>query len=70
MSIYVDKHDVKVVGSKYINGKHKKDQVLATHQSSEGVALKRLIPMLEEIADTHDANHEITISITMNQYQR
>ena len=70
MSIYVDKHDVKVVGSKYINGKHKKDQVLATYQSSEGIQLKKLIPMLEEIADTHNANHEITISITMNQYQR
>jgi|TARA_R110002110_G_scaffold194698_2_gene403717 hypothetical protein len=70
MSIYIDKHNVKVIGSKYINGKHKKDQVLATHQSSEGIALKRLIPLLEEYADTHDANHEIEFTITMKQYQR
>lgn len=70
MSIHIDKHNVKVIGSKYINGKHKKDQVLATHQSSEGIALKRLIPLLEEYADTHDANHEIEFTITMKQYQR
>jgi transketolase C-terminal domain/subunit len=70
MSIHIDKHNVKVIGSKYINGKHKNDQVLATHQSSEGIALKRLIPLLEEYADTHDANHEIEFTITMKQYQR
>ena len=58
------------VSFKVASCKHKKDQVLATHQSSEGIQLKKLIPMLEEIADTHNANHEITISITMNQYQR
>jgi len=41
--------------------------MLATHSSSEGMDIKKLIPLIEEFADSHSAHHKITISVRMHQ---
>ena len=44
------------------------DQVLATYQSDDGMHIKKLINVLEELEDSHDAHHNITFNILMKQY--
>ena len=68
--MYIDNHEVEVRGTKYDDktNKQKKDQVLLVHKSTEGMQVKKLIPLLEEIAESHDANHNITFNIVMKQY--
>jgi len=45
-----------------------KDQVLATYQSNDGMQLKSLSNILEELAENHEAHHNITFNIVMKQY--
>ncbi len=70
--MYIDNHEVEVRGTKYDDktNKQKKDQVLLVHKSTEGMQVKKLIPLLEEIAESHEAHHTISIKITMNQYDQ
>ena len=44
------------------------DQVLATYQSDDGMNIKKLMNVLEELANNHDANHNISFNIVMKQY--
>jgi len=44
------------------------DQVLATYQSDQGMHIKKLINILEELEDSHDAHNNITFNIVMKQY--
>jgi len=44
------------------------DQVLATYESNDGMNIKKLSNILEELADSHDANHNISFNIVMKQY--
>jgi len=68
--MYIDKYKVEIKGSKYHEktDKRMKDQVLATYQSDEGMNIKALKNILEELADSHDANHNISFNIVMKQY--
>jgi len=68
--MYIDKYKVEIKGSKYHEktDKKMKDQVLATYQSDEGMNIKALKNILEELADSHQANHNITFNIVMKQY--
>lgn len=69
--MYIDKHEVEIKGTKYDEktNKSKKDQLLVSYNSSEGMTLKKLIPLLEELVDTHEANCKISLKITMEQHQ-
>ena len=68
--MYIDKYKVEIKGSKYHEktDKRMKDQVLATYQSDEGMNIKSLKNILEELADSHNAHHDITFNIVMKQY--
>ena len=68
--MYIDKYKVEIKGSKYHEktDKRMKDQVLATYQSDEGMNIKSLKNILEELAENHNAQHNITFNIVMKQY--
>jgi len=68
--MYIDKYKVQIKGDKYNHktDKRMKDQVLATYQSDEGMNIKALKNILEELADSHEAHHNITFNIVMKQY--
>mgnify|MGYP003114477216 CR=1 FL=1 len=38
------------------------------HRQDEGMNIKALKNILEELADSHQANHNITFNIVMKQY--
>jgi hypothetical protein len=58
--MYIDKYKVEIKGTKYHDRTDKKmtDQVLATYESNDGMQVKALINILEELADSHQAHHE------------
>ena len=66
----VDKHTVKIIGSKWDHKKEKRlqDQIIATYQSTENMDIKKLSLLIEELADSHDAHHNISFNIVMKQY--
>jgi len=68
--MYIDKYKVEIKGTKYHEktDKQMKDQVLATYESNDGMQVKALINILEELADSHQAHHNITFNIVMKQY--
>ena len=68
--MYIDKYKVEIKGSKYHEktDKKMKDQVLATYESNDGMNIKKLSNILEELADTHEAHQNISFNIVMNQY--
>ena len=68
--MYIDNYKVEIKGTKYHEKTDKKmtDQVLATYESSDGMNIKGLVNILEELADSHQANHNITFNIVMKQY--
>jgi len=69
--MYIDKYKVEIKGVKYHEktDKKMKDQVLATYESNDGMNIKKLINILEELADSHDAHQETEVSITLKQHQ-
>ena len=68
--MYIDNYKVEIKGVKYHEKTDKKmtDQVLATYQSDDGMHIKKLINVLEELEDSHDAHHNISFNIVMKQY--
>ena len=68
--MYIDKYKVEIKGTKYHEKTDKKmtDQVLATYQSNDGMQLKSLSNILEELAENHEAHHNISFNIVMKQY--
>jgi len=68
--MYIDKYKVEIKGTKYHEktDKQMKDQVLATYESNDGMQVKALINILEELADSHQAHHNISFNIVMKQY--
>ena len=68
--MYIDKYKVEIKGSKYHEktDKQMKDQVLAIYESNDGMQVKALINILEELADSHQAHNNITFNIVMKQY--
>ena len=67
----IDKHTVKIIGSKWDHKKDKRiqDQIIATYQSTENMDMKKFSSLLEEVADSHDAYQDTEIVITLRQYQ-
>ena len=69
--MYIDNYKVEIKGTKYHEktDKRMKDQVLATYESNDGMNIKKLSNILEELADSHDAHQEIEISVNLKQHQ-
>ena len=68
--MYIDNYKVEIKGNKYHEKTDKqiKDQVLATYQSDDGMNIKKLMNVLEELMENHDAHQNITFNIVMKQY--
>ena len=66
--MYIDKYKVEIKGTKYHEKTDRKmtDQVLATYESNDGMQVKALINILEELADSHQAHNNITFNIVIN----
>ena len=68
--MYIDNHTIKVIGKKYGNGKVVKQNVtLVEKKSTEGLNVKKLIPILESIEDAYDCGCEVSLDITMKQHE-
>ncbi len=67
----IDKHTIKVIGTKYDHKKDKRltDQVVCEHNSTEQLGMKKFCVMLEELADCYDAHQDVEVNITLKQYQ-
>ncbi len=67
--MYIDTHSIMVIGNKHNDktNKQEKKKILATHNSEEGMDIKKFISFLEEFADSHECHNKIHISVKMNQ---
>ena len=50
--MHVDKYVVNNIGTKWTNGKSKKNQLLASLDGTDGIDLKKLVPLLEQWHET------------------
>jgi len=67
--MYIDNHTIKVIGKKYNNGKVvKENATLVEKTSTEGLSIKKLIPILESIEDAYECGCEVSFNITMKQH--
>ena len=69
--MYIDNHTIKVIGTKYDRktDKQKKGATLVEKKSTEGLNIKKLIPILESIEDAYDCGCEVSLDITMKQHE-
>ena len=70
----VDKYVVNNIGSKWIKGKRKKDCLLASLDGTDGIELKRLVPLLEQWHETVNGeyatrNIEIIINVREDDHE-
>ena len=70
MSIYIDKYNIKIEGEDN-NSKNKKAPIVEkmSMSSKDGMNSKNFIDMVEQIGDSHDANCEIDVQVTMKQHR-
>ena len=67
--MYIDNHTIKVIGKKYNNGKVvKQNATLVEKTSTEGLSIKKLIPILESIEEGYECGCKISVSVTMEQH--
>ena len=50
--MHIDKFVVNNIGTKWTNGKSKKNQLLASLDGTDGIDLKKLVPLLEQWHET------------------
>ena len=50
--MYINKYKVNNIGTKWTNGKSKKNQLLASLDGSDGIDLRKLVPLLEQWFET------------------
>ena len=50
--MHIDKYVVNNIGTKWTNGKRKKNQLLASLDGTDGIDLKKLVPLLEQWHET------------------
>ena len=50
--MHIDKYVVNNIGTKWTNGKSKKNQLLASLDGTDGIDLKKLVPLLEQWYET------------------
>ena len=70
MSIYIDSYSIRVEGEDY-NSKNKKAPLVEkmSVSSKDGMNSKAFIDMVEQIADSHDANCDVHCHITLKQHR-
>ena len=70
MSIYIDSYSVKIEGEDHKAKGRAKPMVNKLNMSSkDGMNSKAFIDMVEQIGDSHDANCEIDVQVTMKQHR-
>ena len=70
MSIYIDSYSVKIEGEDHRAKGRAKPMVNKLNMSSEdGMNSKAFIDLVEQIGDSHDANCEIDVQVTMKQHR-
>ena len=50
--MHIDKYVVNNIGTKWTNGKDKKNQLLDSLDGNDGIQLKKLVPLLDQWHDT------------------
>ena len=70
MSIYIDSYNIKIEGEDN-NSKNKKAPIVEkmSMSSKDGMNSKNFIDMVEAIADSHNANCEIDVQVTLKQHR-
>ena len=70
MSIYIDSYNIKIEGEDN-NSKNKKAPIVEkmSMSSKDGMNSKNFIDMDEAIADSHNANCEIDVQVTLKQHR-
>ena len=71
--MHIDKYVVNNIGTKWTNGKSKKNQLLASLDGTDGIELKRLVPLLEQWHETVNgeyATRNIEIIINVREEDR
>ena len=66
--MHVDKYVVNNIGTKQTNGKSKKGQILDSLDGTDGIDLKKLVPLLEQWFETvtggwSDKKFELVINV-------
>mgnify|MGYP003124311722 CR=1 FL=1 len=56
--MHVDKYVVNNIGTKWTNGKSKKNQLLASLDGTDGIDLRKLVPLVEQWHETVSVNGE------------
>ena len=70
MSIYIDSYSVKIEGEDHkAKGKAKPIVNKLNMSSKDGMNSKAFIDMVEQIADSHDANCDVHCHITLKQHR-
>tara|TARA_B100000424_G_scaffold190918_1_gene148703 strand:- start:63 stop:281 length:219 start_codon:yes stop_codon:yes gene_type:complete len=72
--MHVDKYVVNNIGTKWTNGKSKKNQLLASLDGIDGIELKRLVPLLEQWHETVNGeyatrNIEVIINVREDDHE-
>ena len=72
--MHVDKYVVNNIGTKWTNGKSKKNQLLASLDGTDGIELKRLVPLLEQWHETVNGeyatrNIEVIINVREDDHE-
>ena len=66
--MYINKYKVNNIGTKWTNGKDKKNQLLDSLDGNDGIDLRKLVPLLEQWFETvtggwSDKTVELTIDV-------
>jgi len=65
--MHIDKYVVNNIGTKYTNGKDKKNQLLDRLDGNDGIHLKKLVPLLEQWFETVNGEWATrTVELTIN----
>ena len=66
--MHIDKYVVNNIGTNWTNGKRKKNQLFASLNGTDGIDLKKLVPLLEQWHETVNgewATRDIELTINV-----
>ena len=69
MSIYIDSYNIKILGQSSSKSKNAPLVDKMNMSSEDGMNSKAFIDLVEQIGDSHDANCEIDVQVTMKQHR-